>query len=54
MNSLRALKRARPWTAPETAVFRRDLARTDRRVHTELGGGDRRLAVQRDSERAAA
>ncbi|MGW1810528.1 zeta toxin family protein [Streptomyces sp. NPDC002078] len=23
-------ERARPWTAPETAVFRRDLARTDR------------------------
>ncbi|MGW7821850.1 zeta toxin family protein [Streptomyces puniciscabiei] len=47
-------ERARPWTAPETAVFRRDLARTDRRVHTELAEEDRRLAVQRDSERAAA
>ncbi|MGW7134025.1 zeta toxin family protein [Streptomyces bobili] len=47
-------ERVRPWTAPETAVFRRDLARTDRRVHTELVGEDRRLAVQRDSERAAA
>ncbi|MDX3209922.1 zeta toxin family protein [Streptomyces scabiei] len=47
-------ERARPWTAPETAVFRRDLARTDRRVHTELADEDRRLAVQRDSERAAA
>ncbi|MGX1913548.1 zeta toxin family protein [Streptomyces phaeochromogenes] len=47
-------ERARPWTAPETAVFRRALARTDRRVHTELAGEDRRLAVQRDSERAAA
>ncbi|MFF2518762.1 zeta toxin family protein [Streptomyces sp. NPDC058086] len=46
--------RARPWTAPETAAFRRELARTDRRVHTELAGEDRRLAVQRDSERAAA
>ncbi|MFF3968016.1 zeta toxin family protein [Streptomyces griseorubiginosus] len=47
-------ERARPWTAPETAVFRRELARTDRRVHTELTDQDRRLAVQRDSERAAA
>ncbi|MDX3129604.1 zeta toxin family protein [Streptomyces europaeiscabiei] len=47
-------ERARPWTAPETAVFRRALARTDRRVHTELADEDRRLAVQRDSERAAA
>ncbi|WP_242432985.1 hypothetical protein [Streptomyces sp. Root264] len=47
-------ERARPWTAPETAVFRRDLARTDRRLHTELADEDRRLAVQRDSERAAA
>lgn len=47
-------ERARPWTAPETAVFRRELARTDRRVHTEPVGEDRRLAVQRDSERAAA
>lgn len=47
-------ERTRPWTAPETAVFRRALARTDRRVHTELAEEDRRLAVQRDSERAAA
>ncbi|MER6374056.1 zeta toxin family protein [Streptomyces mirabilis] len=47
-------ERARPWTAPETAVFRRALARTDWRVHTELADEDRRLAVQRDSERAAA
>ncbi|GGN41138.1 zeta toxin family protein [Streptomyces fuscichromogenes] len=47
-------ERARPWTAPETALFRRALARTDRRVHAELAGEDRRLAVQRDSERAAA
>ncbi|MET9078599.1 zeta toxin family protein [Streptomyces sp. NPDC004232] len=47
-------ERSRPWTAPETAVFRRELARTDRRVHTELAEEDRRLAVQRDTERAAA
>ncbi|MEU0119312.1 zeta toxin family protein [Streptomyces bobili] len=44
-------ERARPWTASETAVFRRELARTDRRVHTQLADEDRRLAVQRDSER---
>jgi hypothetical protein len=48
------LDRSRLWTAPETAVFRRELARTDRRVHTELVSEDRRLAVQRDTERAAA
>jgi len=48
------VERARPWTAPETAAFRRDLALTDRRVHAEPIGEDRRLAVQRDSERAAA
>lgn len=47
-------ERARPWTARESAVFRRGLARTDRRVHAELADEDRRLAVQRDSERAAA
>ncbi|MDX3319780.1 zeta toxin family protein [Streptomyces sp. ME03-5684b] len=29
-------ERSRSWTAPETAVFRRELARADRRVHTEL------------------
>ncbi|WP_432197045.1 zeta toxin family protein [Streptomyces sp. bgisy027] len=46
-------ERSRPWTAPETAVFRRELARTDRRVHAELISEDRRLAVQRDGERAA-
>ncbi|MGW2051989.1 zeta toxin family protein [Streptomyces sp. NPDC001858] len=48
------VERARPWTAPETAAFRRELARADRRVHTELTEEDRRLAVQRDGERAAA
>lgn len=47
-------ERARPWSAPQTAVFRRSLARTNRRVHTDLEDEDRRLAVQRDSERAAA
>ncbi|MFG2097302.1 zeta toxin family protein [Streptomyces sp. NPDC048612] len=47
-------ERGRPWSARETATFRRGLARTDRRVHRELVGDDRRLAVQRDAERAAA
>ncbi|WP_328743643.1 zeta toxin family protein (plasmid) [Streptomyces caniferus] len=47
-------ERGRPWSARETAVFRRDLARTGRRVHRELVDEDRRLAVQRDAERAAA
>jgi hypothetical protein len=48
------VERLRPWSAPETAVFRRGLAIADRRVHTELAGTDQRLAVQRDGERAAA
>ncbi|MEY2233342.1 zeta toxin family protein [Streptomyces sp. BF23-19] len=47
-------ERSRPWSAQETAVFRRDLARTDQRLHRELHCEDRRLAVQRDAERAAA
>lgn len=47
-------ERARPWTARETAAFRRGLAVADRRVHSELVCDDRRLAVQRDTERAAA
>lgn len=49
-----AYERSRPWTARETAVFRRELARTDQRLHRELHCEDRRLAVQRDAERAAA
>ncbi|MGI5485037.1 zeta toxin family protein [Streptomyces lavendofoliae] len=49
-----AYERSRPWTARETAVFRRDLARTDQRLHRDLHSEDRRLAVQRDAERAAA
>lgn len=49
-----AYDRGRPWTARETAVFRRDLARTDQRLHREVDCEDRRLAVQRDAERAAA
>ncbi|MEU5013377.1 zeta toxin family protein [Streptomyces sp. NPDC021749] len=49
-----ACDRRRPWTARETAVFRRNLARTDQRLHREVNCEDRRLAVQRDAERAAA
>ncbi|MGW7003659.1 zeta toxin family protein [Streptomyces sp. NPDC054933] len=49
-----ALERSRWWTARETAWFRRDLARTDQRLHREVLCEDRRLAVQRDAERAAA
>lgn len=47
-------ERSRPWTGRETAAFRRELAVADRRVHRELVCEDRRLAVQRDTERAAA
>ncbi|NUK53386.1 zeta toxin family protein [Streptomyces lunaelactis] len=47
-------ERSRPWSARETAVFHRELARTDQRLHRELHCADRRLAVQRDAERAAA
>ncbi|WP_307842663.1 zeta toxin family protein [Streptomyces sp. RK75] len=49
-----ARERARPWSARETWTFRRGLLVTDRRLHRELHDEDRRLAVQRDSERAAA
>ncbi|WP_256220682.1 zeta toxin family protein [Streptomyces sp. CC53] len=49
-----AYERSRPWSAQETALFRRDLARTDQRLHRDLDCEDRRLAVQRDAERAAA
>ncbi|MEU6672242.1 zeta toxin family protein [Streptomyces sp. NPDC046727] len=49
-----AYERYRPWTAQETAVFRRELARTDQRLHRDVHCEDRRLAVQRDVERAAA
>jgi len=49
-----AYERSRPWTAQETAVFHRELARTDQRPHRDVHCEDRRLAVQRDVERAAA
>ncbi|MGW3563505.1 zeta toxin family protein [Streptomyces sp. NPDC000941] len=47
-------ERSRPWTARETAVFRRQLASADQRLHRDVRCEDRRLAVQRDAERAAA
>ncbi|MFF7705320.1 zeta toxin family protein [Streptomyces lydicus] len=47
-------ERKRPWSAQETAVFRRELSRTDQRLYREPLSADRRLAVQRDTERAAA
>ncbi|MFZ3573737.1 zeta toxin family protein [Streptomyces sp. BH097] len=47
-------ERARPWDAQETAVFRRELADADRRVHHGRLDDDQRLAVVRDAERAAA
>ncbi|GAA4978265.1 hypothetical protein GCM10023205_52750 [Yinghuangia aomiensis] len=42
------------WSAPETAVFRRSLARSDQQLHRDVVDEDRRLAVQRDAKRAAA
>lgn len=42
------------WTAPETAAFRLGLTLSDRRLHRDVQDEDRRLAVQRDAERAAA
>ncbi|NUH42863.1 zeta toxin family protein [Streptomyces samsunensis] len=49
-----AYERSRPWDARETAVFRRELAAADQRLHRDVQCEDRRLAVQRDAERAAA
>ena len=46
--------RSLPWNARETAAFRRELATTDQRLHRDVHCEDRRLAVQRDTERAAA
>ncbi|MFI7359754.1 zeta toxin family protein [Streptomyces avidinii] len=44
----------RPWNGPQTRVFRRDLVRAEVLVHDERLPADRRLAVSRDAERAAA
>ncbi|MFJ4320576.1 zeta toxin family protein [Streptomyces lavendulae] len=47
-------ERLRPWSAPRTRVFRRSLVRAEVLVHDERLPADRRLAVSRDAERAAA
>ncbi|MFD3700725.1 zeta toxin family protein [Streptomyces sp. NPDC058646] len=47
-------ERLRPWDGPQTRVFRRDLVRAEVLVHDERLPADRRLAVSRDAERAAA
>ncbi|MFG2979563.1 zeta toxin family protein [Streptomyces sp. NPDC048331] len=47
-------ERLRPWDGPQTRVFRRDLVRAEVLVHDERLPADRRLAVSRDTERAAA
>lgn len=49
-----AAGRVHPWSARETAVFRKELAQADQRLHREALPEDQRLAVQRDAERAAA
>lgn len=47
------LEQHRPWSARETGVFHRELARAEVRVHRDLPE-DERLAVHRDVARAAA
>lgn len=47
-------EQGRPWTAQESAVFRRDLAASDRRLHLAPLEDKERLAVARYGERAAA
>ncbi|MEV6840876.1 zeta toxin family protein [Streptomyces sp. NPDC051133] len=47
-------ERRRPWDARQSRVFRRELVRAEVRVHDERLPADRRLAVSRDAERAAA
>jgi Ni2+-binding GTPase involved in maturation of urease and hydrogenase len=49
-----AAESGRWWSARETAWFRRQLADADHRLHHEQLDHDRRLAVHRDVERAAA
>lgn len=46
-------ERLRPWNAPETGVFRRQLADADRRAHDPRLPEDWALAVRRDGERGA-
>ncbi|MFH8642331.1 zeta toxin family protein [Streptomyces goshikiensis] len=47
-------ERLRPWGGPLTRAFGRDLVRAEVLVHDERLPADRRLAVSRDAERAAA
>ncbi|MEU9197791.1 zeta toxin family protein [Streptomyces hundungensis] len=49
-----ARETGRPWSAQETVVFRRGLARAGRQVESAPLEDDQRLAVRRDVERAAA
>ncbi|MEU9405751.1 zeta toxin family protein [Streptomyces sp. NPDC048281] len=44
----------RPWDAPQSRVFRRELVRAEVQVHDGRLPADWRLAVSRDAERAAA
>ncbi|MFI8769455.1 zeta toxin family protein [Streptomyces sp. NPDC053792] len=47
-------EQVRPWGAPQSRVFRRELTRAEVLVHDERLPADARLAVSRDAERAAA
>ncbi|OQD56747.1 hypothetical protein BM536_007130 [Streptomyces phaeoluteigriseus] len=47
-------RHSRAWTARETAAFNHDIARAEVRVHRDVPGEDVRLAVVRDTRRAAA
>ncbi|MFC9653999.1 MULTISPECIES: zeta toxin family protein [unclassified Streptomyces] len=47
-------ERARPWTAPETWRFRRELAQAQQQLHPAVIAPERRLAVAGGLERAAA
>ncbi len=49
-----AAERARPWTAAETQVFRRQSVRAEVRLHADTVPAGRRLAVRADAERALA
>ncbi|MFD3480504.1 zeta toxin family protein [Streptomyces sp. NPDC058695] len=49
-----ASERARPWTAPETWRFRRELADAERQLHPAVSTPERRLAVAGGLERAFA
>ncbi|AWZ07417.1 MULTISPECIES: zeta toxin family protein [unclassified Streptomyces] len=53
-DSVLEAERLRPWDGPGTRIFRRELVRAEVLVHDERLPEDRRLAVSRDAERAAA